>query len=105
MKLASGWAPAPVGIFACDLYKPSITYQGSAQDGIEPPTLTSEADSTPAPTDPEVMQIEDDPAIWPDPLLVWRIPYLDYLVDGALPADKTEARRLSRCAKSFVLLD
>jgi hypothetical protein len=28
-KLASGWAPAPIGVFASDLYKPSITYQGS----------------------------------------------------------------------------
>jgi hypothetical protein len=105
MKLASGRAPAPVGIFSSDLYKPSVTYQGSAQDGIEPPTLTSEADSTLAPTDPEVMQIKDDLATGPDPLPDWRIPYLDCLVDGALPANKTEARCLARCAKSFVLLD
>jgi hypothetical protein len=51
------------------------------------------------------MQIEDDPATGPDPLTDWRIPYIDYLVDGALPANKTEARHLVRCAKSFVLLD
>jgi hypothetical protein len=29
-KLASGRAPAPAGVFANDLYKPSVTYQGSA---------------------------------------------------------------------------
>jgi hypothetical protein len=51
------------------------------------------------------MQIEDDPAIGPEPLPDWRIPYLECLVRGTLLADKTEARRLARHAKSFVLLD
>jgi hypothetical protein len=67
--------------------------------------LTTGADSTPATTNPEVIQIEDDPAIGPDPQLDWRIPYLDSLVRGVLPTDKTEARRLAHRAKSFVLLD
>jgi hypothetical protein len=30
VKLASGQAPAPIGVFASDLHKPSVTYQGSA---------------------------------------------------------------------------
>jgi hypothetical protein len=51
------------------------------------------------------MQIEDDPGIGPYPLPDWRILYLDCLVRGALPSDKTEARRLTRHVKSFVLLD
>jgi hypothetical protein len=67
-KLASGRAPTPTGVFASDLYKPSVTYQGSAQDDSELPTLTLGADPTLAPTDPEVMQIEDDPATGPDTL-------------------------------------
>jgi hypothetical protein len=67
--------------------------------------LTTGADSTPATTDPEVMQIEDDPAIGPDPQPDWRIPYLDYLVHGVLPTDRTKARRLVHHAKSFILLD
>jgi hypothetical protein len=29
-KLASGRAPAPTSVFASDLYKPSVIYQGSA---------------------------------------------------------------------------
>jgi hypothetical protein len=57
------------------------------------------------PTDLEVMQIEDDPAIGPDPLPDWRIPYLECLVHGALSTNKTKARRLASRAKSFVLLD
>jgi hypothetical protein len=51
------------------------------------------------------MQIEDDLAIGPDPLPDWRISYLDYLVRGVLLTNKTEAQRLARHAKSFVLLD
>jgi hypothetical protein len=35
--------------------------------------------------------------------LDWRVPYLDYLTRGDLPLDKTEARRITRWAKSFVI--
>jgi hypothetical protein len=48
-KLASGWAPVPAGVFASDLYKPMVTYQGSVQDGSEPPKLASGAGPTLAP--------------------------------------------------------
>jgi hypothetical protein len=34
----------------------------------------------------------------------WQTPYLEYLLRGELPLDKTEARQLARRAKSFVLL-
>ena len=34
----------------------------------------------------------------------WQTPYLQYLHRGELPLDRAEARRLVRCAKSFVLL-
>jgi hypothetical protein len=33
----------------------------------------------------------------------WRVPYLDHLTRGDLPSDKTEARRITRRAKSFVI--
>jgi transposase InsO family protein len=36
--------------------------------------------------------------------LNWQTPYLEYLLRGELPIDKTKARRLARRAKSFVLL-
>jgi hypothetical protein len=51
------------------------------------------------------MEIIEDPATGPDPLPDWRIPYLDYLVHGALLANRIEARCLTRQAKSFVLVD
>ena len=51
------------------------------------------------------MELEEDPAIEPKPLVDWRMLYLDYLLCNALPMDKTEARRLTRHAKSFVLME
>ena len=40
-----------------------------------------------------------------DPPTDWRMPYLDCLLHEVLPADKTEARWLSRRAKSFVVIE
>jgi hypothetical protein len=34
----------------------------------------------------------------------WRMPYLEYLLRGELPLGKVEARRLTRRAKTFVLI-
>jgi hypothetical protein len=34
----------------------------------------------------------------------WKTPYLQYLHQGELPHDRAEARRLTRRARSFVLL-
>jgi hypothetical protein len=35
----------------------------------------------------------------------WRFPILEWLVEGKLPSDQTEARRITRRAKAFVLID
>ena len=40
------------------------------------------------------MELDEDPAIEPDPLVNWRTPYLDYLLHEALPTDKTDSIRL-----------
>jgi hypothetical protein len=66
MKLASNQALVPSGVFASDLYKPSVTCQELTQDGSELPA--SGADPTTAPADPEVMQIKEDLDKGPDPL-------------------------------------
>jgi len=58
-----------------------------------------------APPDPEVIELKVDPTTKPDPLDDWRTLYIDYLLHDALPADRMEARRLARCAKSFVLVE
>ena len=58
-----------------------------------------------APPSPSVMELEEDPATEPGPLDDWRILYLNYLLRDTLSTDKTEARRLARRAKSFVLVE
>jgi hypothetical protein len=45
---------------------------------------------------PHEMNLED-----PD----WRFPILEWLVEGKLPSDQMEARRIARRAKAFVLID
>ena len=51
------------------------------------------------------MELDQDPATEPDPLVDWRTLYLDYLLHEMLPTDKMEARWLARRTKSFVLIE
>ena len=81
VKTVFGREPVPTGIFASDQYKPSIRYEEPEQTGDGPPTLGSGANQPAAPSDPEVMELEEDPATEPDPLADWRTPYLDYLLN------------------------
>ncbi|XP_066354900.1 uncharacterized protein [Miscanthus floridulus] len=74
-----------------------------AEDG--PSDLALRADPSTVLFDPEVMELEEDPAAEPDPSDNWRMPYLDYLLHDTLPTDKTEARQLAHCAKSFILVE
>ena len=53
-------------------------------------------------TEPEVMEVNTEPP-QTDQDADWRIPFLDWLDRGELPADRTEARRLARRAKTYVL--
>ena len=51
------------------------------------------------------MELEQDPVTEPDPLVDWRMLYLNYLLHDTLPTDKAEARRLARHAKSIALVE
>ncbi|XP_066361277.1 uncharacterized protein [Miscanthus floridulus] len=104
MKAASSRELVLMGIFASDQHKPSVRYEGpeQAKDGLSDPA--PRADPSTAPSDPKVMELEEDLAVEPDPPDDWRTPYLDYLLRDTLPTDKTEARRLTCRAKSFVLV-
>jgi hypothetical protein len=76
------------------------------------PALGSGASPPLALTDPKVTEIDEDPmgefdedpTAGSDPLPDWRIPYLDSLIREVLPMDKTEARRLTRRVKSFIIV-
>jgi hypothetical protein len=54
-----------------------------------------EGDKPPETEGPEVMEIDQPP----EPNLEdldWRFPILEWLVEGKLPSDQTEARRITR---------
>ena len=81
----------PTGVFTSDQHKPLVRYEGSEQGGDSPSNLGLRADQSTAPFGPEVMELEEDPATEPDALVDWRMLYLDYLLQDALPMDKIEA--------------
>ena len=67
-KAASGRDLVPIGVFTSDQHKPSVRYEGLEQASDGPPTLGSGANQPSAPSDLEVMELEEDPVIEPDPL-------------------------------------
>jgi hypothetical protein len=52
-----------------------------------------------------VGEFDEDPAVGSNPSPDWRTPYLNCLVCEVLPTDKTEARWLTRHAKSFFTIE
>jgi len=103
--MASARAPVPPNIFARDLHKPSVDYALVAEEGppVEP-TVGLEAPSiikTPV-AEPEAMEINAEPPE-ANQGMDWRVPFLDYLIQGELPIDRTEARWLARRAKTYIL--
>jgi len=102
-KMASERATVPPDVFVSDLYKPSVDYKddGGSDEPLSEPGPDSN-DS--AAQEQEAMDIESEPPA-PDDSPDWRYPLLQRLVDGTLPPDQAEARRMARRAKSFVLLD
>ncbi|XP_066396569.1 uncharacterized protein [Miscanthus floridulus] len=104
-KMVSAWAPVPLNIFARDLHKPSIDYALVAEEGLPvEPTAGPKAPSvtkTPS-TEPEVMEINVEPPE-ANQSTDWRASFLDCLIQGELPVDRTEARWLTRRAKTYIL--
>jgi ribonuclease HI len=88
-KAASSRSSVPHDIFASDQHQSSVR-----EEGEKPPEEPG----------PEVMAIDEPPEVnLEDPN--WRFPILEWLVEGKLPPDQTEARRIARRAKVFVLID
>jgi hypothetical protein len=66
--------------------------------------VQAEVEKPPEVSEPEVLAIDQPPElILEDP--DWCFPILEWLVEGKLPPDQTEARRITRRAKAFVLID
>jgi hypothetical protein len=88
-KTASSRSPVPHGVFTSDQHAPSVR---------------AEAEKPPEEEEPEVMAIDQPPELnLEDP--DWRFPILEWLVEGKMPSDQTEARSIARRANAFVLIE
>jgi hypothetical protein len=73
-------------------------------DQVVPRSIRAEGEKSPEEEELEVMAVDQPPEPnleYPD----WRFPILEWLVEGKLPSDQTEARRITRRAKAFVLTE
>ena len=61
----SGREPVLTGVFASDQHEPSVRYEGSERADDGPSDPAPRANQPTAPSDPEVMELEEGPT--PDP--------------------------------------
>nr|CAB3503789.1 unnamed protein product [Digitaria exilis] len=117
-KIASGRATVSPNVFAKDIDKPSIAItpsarastavdpQGAALSLMSAELLADEDEPmgyeacSEEEDEAEAMEIDEVPAPRD-----WRSPYLDWLDQGVLPNDRTEARRVGRKAKWFFIIE
>ena len=97
-KMVSSREPMPTGVFANDQHEPSVRYEESEQGGDGPSNPGPGADQPLATSGSEVIELEEDTTIEPNPLVDYRMLYLDYLLRDTLSMDRMEARRLAHHA-------
>jgi len=96
-KIVSTRSTVPPDAFSRDLHEPSVDLGSGA--GLEA-SPTQQADNVEALLMvAEVMEVEQRPGRPFD----WRTLFLDYLIRCELPEDQSEARRIARRAKSYVI--
>ena len=101
-KMASERTMVPPDVFVSNLYKPSVDYKDDGGSDTHPVDSGLDPEASTA-HELEAMDIEPEPPA-PDDLPDWRYPLLQRLIDGTLPSDQAEARRVARRAKPFLLL-
>jgi ribonuclease HI len=92
-KIMSSRTTVPPDVFSRDLHEPSVDLR--AIEGVDDLSLDPPPEAEAPSTGADVMQMEGStpPAdLKPD----WHISYLDCLIRGELPSDKTEARQIAR---------
>jgi hypothetical protein len=111
-KISSGRTTVPSDVFSRDIHQPSV----KTDDTPEPEEASAQPEEASvhpeeASTQPEVSSAAEGEALRVEgerngvtPNRNWQTPYLQYLHRGELPLDKAEARRLTRHAKSLILL-
>jgi hypothetical protein len=87
-KSASSRKPVPHGVFTSDQHVPSVRVEGEKPPEVEELEVM-------AIDQPSESNLEDRD---------WHFPILEWLVEGKLPFDQMEARRIARRAKVFVLI-
>jgi ribonuclease HI len=97
-KIASRRTTVPPNVFSRDIHQPSVKI-----DDTPEPEEASAQPEVPSAAEGEALRVEGKRnGVTPNPN--WQTPYLEYLLQGELPHDMAEARRLARPAKSFILL-
>jgi hypothetical protein len=107
-KIVSGRVTIPPNVFARDVAQSSVTLEPQPSSCTEP----SGAPSNPAGAEP----MDEDPSneafvlsllegYGADELVDWRDKYIAWMDRGELPSDRSEARRITRMAKFFTLVD
>jgi hypothetical protein len=97
-KIASGRTTVPPDVFSRDIHQPSVKI-----DDTPEPEEASAQPEVPSAAEGEALHVEGE-RNGVATNRNWQTSYLQYLHRGELPLDKAEARRLARCAKSFILL-
>jgi ribonuclease HI len=95
-KIASGRTTVPPDVFSRDLHQPSVKIDDAPEpeEASAQPEVPSAEPEAPSAIEEEALPVEEEQnGVTPDPN--WQTPYLEYLLRGELPIDKTKARRLA----------
>jgi hypothetical protein len=118
-KIASGRIAVPPNVFARDVAKPSVNLELTPSSQEEPSGAPSDpTGAEPMDEDPsnkasvlsllEGYGMDEAEAMDTEPFPRaedWRDKYIGWMDRGELSADRSEARRIARMAKSFALVD
>jgi len=96
-KIASTRGTVPPDAFSRDLHEPSVDMGSGADVEVAPAQRTDTVNALLMAA--EVMEVERRP----DRPFDWRTPFLDCLIRCELSEDRSEARRIARRAKSYVI--
>jgi hypothetical protein len=118
-KIASRRITVPPNVFARDVAKPSVNLESTPLSQEEPSGAPSNpADAEPMDEDPsneafvlsllegygadEARAMDTEPASRAED---WRAKYFAWMDRGELPLDRSEARRIAKMAKLFIIVD
>src|SRR3954471_13845572 len=106
-NIGSTRAPVPPGVFLESINRRSIKAQEATPeavvDGEDAPEITQVAATTPS--EETTTSASDSTSLTKFEGPVWTKPFLRFLIEGTLPQDVAEARRISRRSKAFTVIN